>query len=341
MVKGMESMSSVERIKAAIRGKPVDRVPNLPLIKQFCTRQLGWKYRGYNRDHRVLVEAQLRMHERWGFDCFQTTGYAYREAGDCGMPLLWREDAVPKAQGVLVAERSDIRAIKWPEPWEGPLMSDRLRATELFKQRRPEVAMLGWVEACFAQSITFRGMQQAMMDVALAPDFLRELMDFILPHEIAFARAQVEAGADIVGVGDSAASLVRRNHYVELILPYERELIGAIRAMGVPVKLHICGDITRLLADVATTGADMIDLDWMVDLKEARRMLGHDVCLCGNFDPVVALLQSTPEKIRESCRRCIHEAGAPFVLSPGCEVPPDTPAENFAALCEAYDPVSR
>jgi uroporphyrinogen decarboxylase len=131
---------------------------------------------------------------------------------------------------------------------------------------------------------------------------------------------------------------VGREHYREFILPYERELVGAIRRTGVVSKLHICGNITHLLADIAEVGADMVDIDWMVDMKEVRRVFGPDVCLCGNFDPVQILLRSDPETVRQSCIRCIQDAGAPFVLAPGCEVPPDTPAENFAAFCEAYAP---
>jgi uroporphyrinogen decarboxylase len=285
----------------------------------------------------VLVDGQLRIHDRWNFDCFNVIGHPYREASDAGLPLIWRQDAGPEAAGVLVKECADIKSIRWPDPWDGPLMSDRLKAIQRFQEQRPDVAVLGWVEGCFAQAATFRGMERAMMDLALTPDFLRELMDFILPHEIAFAQAQIQAGASLIGVGDAAASLVHRDSYVQFILPYERELIRAIRRQGVPAKLHICGDIKHLLADIAGAGADMVDIDWMIDLKDARRTFGPQVCLCGNFDPVAALLRSTPEKVRQSCLRCIRESGAPFVLSPGCEVPPDTPAENFAALCEVYE----
>ena len=337
MKDAVNEMTSRTRVLAAIKGDPVDRAPNMHLIKQFCTRQLGRDFMEYNRDYRALVDSQLRIHDCWPFDCFNVLGHPYREASDAGVPLTWRKDAGPETAGVLVEERSDIKSIQWPDPRAGPLMSDRLRAIQLFKKQRPHVAVLGWVEGCFAQAVTFRGMERAMMDLALDTDLLRELMDFILPNEIAFARAQVEAGADLIGLGDAAASLVRRDQYAEFILPYERELIRAIRQTGVTTKLHICGDIRHLLADIAVTAADMVDIDWMVSLKEARRMLGPCVCLCGNFDPVAILLQSTPEKVRESCTRCIREAGFPFVLAPGCEVPPHTPAENFVALCDAYD----
>ena len=334
----MRSMTSVERLLAATRGEPIDRVANSPLIKQFCTRQLGIPYRGYNRDHRVLVESQLAMHDRWPIDCFTVMGYAYREAGDCGLPLFWPEDTVPHPTDILVKERSDIQKLSWPDPWEGPFMRDRLQGIQLFKKCRPEVAVIGAIEGCFAQAVTFRGMENAMIDLMEDRDLLRELMDFILFHELAFAKAQVEAGADLIFVGDSAASLVGHKPYLEVILPYEQAMTQAIRGMAVPSKLHICGDISHLLPSLVSVGADIIDIDWMVDLGHARHMLGPEVCLCGNFDPVAVLLQSTPERVREECLRCIREGGTPFILAPGCEVPPDTPPPNFAALCQSYQP---
>ncbi len=329
-------MTSLQRVLAAVRNQPVDRVPVMPLIKQFCTRQLGKNYSEYNRDYRVLVEYQLQIHDRFSFDCFNVLGYPYREAGDCGLPLSWPSDALPRAEGILVRTPDDMKNIRWPLPENGPLMRDRLQAIELFKKHRPDVAVLGWVEGCFAQAMTFRGLDQGLMDLVMEPDLLRRLLDVILPHEIAFAEAQVKAGADIIGIGDAAASLVGREQYIEFILPYEKKLIQAVRKTGTPVKLHICGNITHLLGDITALDADMIDIDWMVNLREARRILGPKVCLCGNFDPVRVLLQSTPSEVRAACLACIREAGFPFVLAPGCEVPPDTPAENFAVICEHY-----
>jgi len=332
----MTRMTSIQRVLAAIRNQPVDRVPTMPLVKQFCTRQMGRNYSEYNQNHRVLVECQLKIHERFSFDCFNVLGYPYREAGDCGLPLSWPPGALPRAEGVLVQSRDDIKKIRWPAPKNGPLMRDRLQAIELFKKHRPDVAVLGWVEGCFAQAMTFRGLDRGLMDLVLEPDLVRELMAFILPHEIAFAKAQAKAGADIIGIGDAAASLVNREQYVEFILPCEKLLIQAIREMGASVKLHICGNITHLLSDIATLNADMVDIDWMVDLREARKILGPKVCLCGNFDPVRILLQSTPGIIRAACLACIREAGFPFVLAPGCEVPPDTSVEKFAVICDHY-----
>ena len=155
------------------------------------------------------------------------------------------------------------------------------------------------------------------------------------------ATSKKDGEDQIIGIGDAAASLIGPVYYREFVLPYERELIREIHGRGGIVKLHICGDISKLLPDIATTGADMVDIDWMVDLRRARAVLGPEVCLCGNFDPVAVLLQARPDDVRDACRRSIEQAGAPFVLSAGCEVPPDTPADNFGAMCERFLPPER
>jgi uroporphyrinogen decarboxylase len=84
---------------------------------------------------------------------------------------------------------------------------------------------------------------------------------------------------------------------------------------------------------MAKSGADIIDVDWMVPLDRARELVGPDVTLCGNFDPTAVLLQSTPQQVAEAARKCIRLAGKKFVLMPGCEVPPATPEENIRAFC--------
>jgi MtaA/CmuA family methyltransferase len=329
-------MTSRERLAAGIRGESVDRIPNMLLIKQFCSRRVGVSFSEYNRDHRILVDAQLAMFERWPHDCFNVIGYAYREASDCGLPLVWPEETVPHPVGILVRDSSDIPGVEWPSPWDGPMMRDRLDGIRLFKEKSPDTAVLGWVEGCFAQAVTFHGMEDTLVDLMADPDLVKELMESILEGEAAFAEAQIEAGADVIGIGDAAASLVRPEAYVEHILPFEKELVKRIRAKGAFSKLHICGDINPILDHIGEAGADMVDIDWMVSMSDAREALGPDVCLCGNVDPVAVVMQSTPDNIRLAFREAIAESGAPYVFSPGCEIPPDTPDANFAALCEPY-----
>jgi uroporphyrinogen decarboxylase len=113
----------------------------------------------------------------------------------------------------------------------------------------------------------------------------------------------------------------------------QQKLFAAIHDAGATVKLHICGNITNIVEHMAKSGADVIDVDWMVPLEKARQLVGPDIVLCGNFDPSAVLLQGTPRQVAESAGKCIKAGGKKFFLMPGCEVPPATPQQNIRAFC--------
>jgi MtaA/CmuA family methyltransferase len=127
--------------------------------------------------------------------------------------------------------------------------------------------------------------------------------------------------------------LIGAGLYEAFVLPLEKKLIDAIHEEGAFAKLHICGNINSIIELMAKTGADVIDVDWMVPLDQARTIVGEDVTLCGNFDPSGVLLQGTPEIVADAARECIAQGGQRFILMPGCEVPQNTPEENIRAFC--------
>jgi MtaA/CmuA family methyltransferase len=155
---------------------------------------------------------------------------------------------------------------------------------------------------------------------------------------IAFARAQVDAGADTIGIGDAVASQVSPGLYAALILPEERKLVSAIRAMGVYVRLHICGNITHLLPGIATLGVNILDVDHAVNLETVRRAVGPEVTLAGNVDPVACVMRGSPETIRAAIVACANAAGGRYMVNAGCEVPSATPPVNLHALCRPLTP---
>ena len=93
-----------------------------------------------------------------------------------------------------------------------------------------------------------------MTDFFDDPAFVRDLFDFVLAMGLEFAQAQVDAGADLIGVGDAAASLVGPQIYEEFVCPYEQKMVDGLHAMGTRVRLHICGNTRRILPGVGTSG---------------------------------------------------------------------------------------
>jgi uroporphyrinogen decarboxylase len=86
---------------------------------------------------------------------------------------------------------------------------------------------------------------------------------------------------------------------------------------------------------MAETGADIIDLDWMVDMARAAEVFGPRQSVCGNQDPVTVMLQGTPEAVRQATLACMHAGGPRSISAAGCEIPDGTPPANLLAQAEA------
>lgn len=328
-------MNALERVHNTIEGKAVDRVPVTPILMQFAARYIRQPYRLYATDYRVLVEGYLRCQEDFKLDQVSVISDPFREAADLGANVMFPEDDVPLCKDPLLKTYSDVKKIRRISPHDGRRMSDRIRGVDLFRERvAGDVSICGWVEGPLAEFVDLRGMSDAMTDFYDAPAFFDDVSEVLVDIASDFAIAQHRAGADIIGVGDAAASLVSAETYAAKVLPWEQELFRRIHAAGAKVKLHICGNTTHILDSIALAGADVVDIDWMVDLKLARDKLGPDATLCGNFDPSGVLLMQTPDAVRRACLKCCEDAGGKFILMPGCEVPRDTPIANFLALCD-------
>ncbi|HET6450049.1 MAG TPA: uroporphyrinogen decarboxylase family protein, partial [Spirochaetia bacterium] len=160
----------------------------------------------------------------------------------------------------------------------------------------------------------------------------RDLVEFVTEMEMGFARAQIQAGADFIGVGDAAASLLGPDLYREFVWEAQKRYMARLHEMGVPVRLHICGNVTPLLEMLAEVGWNLLDLDSMVSMAEARRIIGPGRCLAGNLNPVEAVRNGTPSSVEKGLEICRAEAGSPYAVAAGCEIPRDTPAENLLAM---------
>jgi MtaA/CmuA family methyltransferase len=171
-----------------------------------------------------------------------------------------------------------------------------------------------------------------MYDFYDDPPFVRDLFAFVVEMNIAFARAQVQAGCDLIGVGDAASSLVGPRIYGEFVWPFQKRLVDGIHAMGSRVRLHICGNTTPNLALMGKLGCEMADLDFMVPMDQARREMGPDQVILGNLHPVKAVRDGTPESIRAALAACHQAAGPRYIVGAGCEIPRGTPPANLLAM---------
>ena len=328
-------MNPSDRVTARLAGQPVDRPPNFDIMMQFAAHYIGQPLARYYLDYRVLCAANFAVQEAFDLDVLQAISDPYREAADCGAPVEFPDDGLPISHRPFLAAPDDLRKLRPPKPETGRRMSDRLAAVRHFREQAGgRVPIMGWVEGALAEAADLRGVSTLLTDLIDRPEWVHELLETCTEMEIAFARAQIAAGADIVGLGDAIASQIAPKAYRQFALPYEQRIFAAVRAAGAIPRLHICGNTTRILADMAQSGAAIIDIDWMVDMRRASELFG-EIAVCGNFDPVAVMLSGTPEQVAAAATAAMAAGGPRSFSMAGCEIPDGTPHANLRAQAAA------
>ena len=329
-------MTSKERLYARMQGKPVDKIPNMNIAMGLVAKVAGATYREYVQDYRKLVEGNLICAERFGFDSVGVISDPMREASAYGAHLTYPENGVPYSDQPLLADGLNLSLVRAFDPLDSPRTLDRIKGVELLRDKvRDDFPVIGWVEGVLAEVADLRGVNTLMYDLTdeEAEEPLRELMEFIFTHQCRFALEQIKAGADIIGVGNAVASLVGPGLYEDFGLEHDKALVSFIQKNGAMVKLHICGNITKLFPLLKQVEPDIIDIDWMVDFGESANVFAETrTCVCGNVNPVAVLYQGDAALVEKMVLECARLDDSTVLVAAGCEVPAATPEENLLLM---------
>jgi uroporphyrinogen decarboxylase len=158
----------------------------------------------------------------------------------------------------------------------------------------------------------------------------QKLLDKLVTVLTAFAKQQVDAGADVIQIFDSWVGSLSVEDYRDYVLPVTTRLVRAVQEMGVPV-IYFGVETASLLPAMRETGADVIGLDWRTPLDEGWRALGYSCAVQGNLDPITLF---APEPILETrVKQVLAQAdGRPgHIFNLGHGIVPGTPVENVQA----------
>jgi uroporphyrinogen decarboxylase len=235
-----------------------------------------------------------------------------------------------------IRSRSDVEKLRNPDPVDQmPFVGAILR--RLRSDLRGQVPLIGFSGAPWTLSsymIEGGGSKNFAEIKRLAfsePATLHALLDKLASTIIAYLRFQIESGAQVVQLFDTWAGELTRHDYETFALPVTRRIFSEI-GNSVPRILYINGCST-ILESMATSGADVLSVDWRIPIREARARVGDRVALQGNLDPC-ALLGSA-SNLTATAERILNEAGATgHIFNLGHGILPMTPVDNAKALVE-------
>jgi len=318
------------------KGHVKDYIPFQPILMHFAARFNVNTYGEFASDHRVLVNSNIKALEYYDLDWVELISDPYRETSAFGAKIEFIPEGVPKCLGPVVATMDDVILLKNPDVFSSPRTKDRIQGAVLYQKiLKGTVPLFGWIEGPLAEACDLVGPAEMLIRLMIDPDFCNLLMDKCLVTAKDFARAQIEAGCDVIGIGDSICSQIDSGTYDAYVKERHRELITYIHTLGGRVKLHICGDITHLIPSLKDLHLDILDLDWQVDFGETRKKMDSNTFLSGNINPVIIQDSSEEEIARLTTELAQNQQGEKFIFSGGCEITVNTPPENLKRISEA------
>ncbi len=329
-------MTGKERILRAVQGELTDSLPLIPISMQIAADAVGEPYGRYVLEAEVHARGQLEFAGRWDIDHVSAISCPTTEAADLGAAVVYYADQPPAIDEgrALLADKRRLAALRVVDPGSGRRMGKRLEVVRRLREGAGgEKLVEGWVEGPLAESADLRGINAIMLDFYDDPAFVHDLLAFVFENAMSFAREQVRAGADLLGVGDAAASLIGPPLYRDFVWGWEKRYVEELHRLGALVRLHICGNTTALLPLLGALGADILDLDWMVPVADARLHTGRAQLLSGNIDPVRVVYEGGPQEVAAGLEACFTAAGRQhYAVSAGCEIPRGTPPGNLEAM---------
>ena len=326
----------------ACKCAPVERVP------VWIMRQAGRylpEYRAIRAKHNFLevcttpelaIEVSLQPYRILGVDAVIVFSDILIAAGAMGLPFEL-SDKGPVIEHPLrtAAQIRELSSFD-PEQETGFLMQ-AIRG--LVRELGPDVPVLGfaaapWTLACYMiEGHGKDGFPAAKTMLYTDPGLLRELLERIARATARYLRAQIAAGAAAVQLFDTWVGELALDQYREFALPATQLLIEELRAGDTPVILYTKAS-SHLLTAAAESGANVLSVDWRVDLAEIREQIGPKIALQGNVDPCVLL---GPEQgVREAARMAVESTGGVgHILNLGHGILQQTPVENTRAFVQA------
>ena len=318
-------MTPKERLLAVLNREKVDRPP-VAVPTQNATVDVmkiaGVYWPQALREAEPMVRLAMACQEQYGFESIRLPFDINVEAETMGCATRYGEEADPPV--CSPKDRENLGDLTFPNPATSGRMAQVLQAVALAAERKnPDIPIIAALGTPFEVLSTVYNFDHLYEDLKSAPDALENLLEKILAHLAEYGSGLVRAGADVMMVVDGTSQTLMPDQFRRFSAPYTARLIGSLAR---PAILHICGNPTRLIADMSSAGAMGLSLDSAVHIEKARENSGGKTALVGNLS-VRVMQEGSPAQVAEMTRAAMDEGWD--VVAPGCGIIPSTPLANI------------
>ena len=335
-------MTPRQRVIAALNREPVDRPPVISPVSVATTESMEITdayFPGAHYDAEKMARLAAAGHELLNFDCVMPYFSIMAEAEALGAVIKpGAIDIMPSAASRPFTDPGDFQM---PDDFlSRPTVNTIVESIKILKKRfGDEVAICGKVIGPWTLSYNLYGTDLFLMDLIDEPERARAFLNAFMVVPLTFAKAQIEAGADMITWADHATGdMISAKMYEEFLYPVHRECMKEFRekvSIDAPVILHTCGKTIDRMGLFAQTGFTAFHFDSKNDPAETFNLVGDKIILAGCISNTEVLQFGTPEDVKKQTR-AVMAAGIP-VIAPECAVPCGVKNENLRAIVTAVE----
>ena len=330
-------MTSLERVLTTLGHKEPDRVPLFLLVTMHGAKELGMGLQEYFSRGENVAEGQLRLRAKYGHDCLYGILYAALEVEAWGGEVIFRDDGPANSGEPMIQDVEQIRSLEPPDVATSPVLARTLRAIEILKRDSRAVPIVGAVMSPFSLPVMQLGFEAYLDLVFERPDLFDRLMAVNEELCVAWANAQLAAGATAIGYFDpvSSTTVVTPQAYLETGFKVAQRTIARIKG---PTATHFASGLCAgILDDVAQTGTAIVGVSGEEDLAALKRAVAGKLTLLGNLNGITMRRWSADQAEAEV--KAAIAAGAPgggFILADNHgEIPFQVPEDVLHAIAAA------
>ena len=331
-----ETMTSRERVLAALNGQPVDRTPvanptNVASVDLMDLVDAPFPHAC--RDPEIAARLAATGYTELGFDSVMPYFTIIQESSALGCDMQWEDKDNWPTVRMQQPIWKDSRDVHIPPGFlEHP---DNITITKSIEILRRElgndVAIIGKTMGPWTLAYHVFGVEPFLLMTVDDPDEVMRILHKLKEISVLFGEAQIAAGVDALTFPDHATGdLVSGEYYKRFLQDIHTEMV---EALPVPLILHICGNTLDRMPYIAETGMAFFHFDSKNDPQEAMDAVDGKIGLVGNINNPTTLYARGPAEVREEVFKCL-DAGVQMI-APECAIPLATKLENLIAIPEA------
>lgn len=333
----MAYLGVLDDIRTCVNLGVPGRVPVFGITGEFDIRMSGITHSEYSRNPEKMAACQIQGVRNYDFDWVFLIPDDYIPIDPLGITLLWQEHVPPTATQYLPVNESALARLKMPNPRTDGRMPAFLEALGAIKDELGDtICLTGNVAAPFSSVALLYGLSDTLLLIFDNSQFLKKAMKFFVDYQIEWGRAQIEAGADAIWLGDCVASsaFISSDQFSEFAAEGAYKVSESLKEEGAFVFYH-AGDKSlehlKLMADV---NASALSVGEGIDIAEAKATLGKRTCLLGNIDGLRVLMDGNVEDVERETRRIVEagKRGGGYIFNSGEAIPYQTTEENIRTM---------